>query len=98
VYNTNFDFSSGVTARDSGDRNKYFLQLISDSIEDSTKISVFTDGSRTCSKDGSCVVRCAVVVPCLKVKFMYKLNNFFSSYTVEAIAILKAMDLALSKR
>jgi len=51
-----------------------------------------------CLEDENCVVGCVVVVPCLKVKFMYKLNNFSSSYTAEAIAILKAMNLTLTER
>jgi len=43
-------------------------------------------------------VGCAVVVPCFKMKFMYRLNRFSNSYIAEALAILKALGLALTKQ
>jgi len=98
VNNINFDFNSGVIAKDSGDPNKCYLQQISDKKVDSSEILIFMDDSRSCSDDGNCDVECAVVVPCLKMKFMYRLNDFSNSYTVEAIAILKTMDLALAEK
>jgi len=36
-----------------------------------------------------------LVAPCLKVKYIYRLNSLSSSYTTEAIAILKAVSLVL---
>jgi len=41
---------------------------------------------------------CAVVIPSLKANYMYKLNNFSSSYTAEAMAILQALDLAMNEK
>jgi len=88
----NFDLSSDVTARDSGNPDVCFRQLIKDKKIDSSEISIFTDGSRMYSDEGNCDVGCAVIIPSLKVNYMYKLNNFSSSYTAEAIAILQALD------
>jgi len=39
-----------------------------------------------------------VVIPSLKVNYMYKFNKFSSSYTAEAMTILKALDLAMNEK
>jgi len=43
-------------------------------------------------------VGCAAVIPNFKVKYMYRFNRFSSSYTAEAVAILKALGLALNEQ
>jgi len=92
---TLISISVRVIVGNSGNPDMYFRQLISNKKVDSSEIPIFTDGSRSCSDDGNCDVG---VVPCLKVKFMYKLNKFSSSYTAETMAILKALGLALTEK
>jgi len=92
-----FDFSSGVTASESGDPNNCFLQLINDNTFESQEISIFTDGSRMLSDEGECEVSCAIVIPCLGKTYMFKLNRLSSSYTSELMAMINAMDIALSE-
>jgi len=85
-----------VIVKDSGDPDLCFRQLISGKKINSNEIPIYTDGSRSCSDDGNCDMGCAVV--CFEMKFMYRLNKFSSSYTAEAVAILKALDLALIEK
>jgi len=56
------------------------------------------DSSRTCLDEGNCDVGSAVIIPSFKANYMFNLNNFSSSYTAEAMAILQALDLAMNEK
>jgi len=92
-----FDFNSGATAKDSGDLNNCFLQLINDNKLDSQEIIIFTDGSRRMLEDEVCEVGCAIVAPCLDKTYKFKLNRLSSSHTAELIVMSNAMDIALAE-
>jgi len=72
-----------------------FQQLFSDKKANPNEVPIFTDDSRSYSDDRNCDVGCAVIVPCFGMKFGYKLNDFSSSYTAEAVAVLEVVSLAL---
>jgi len=63
VHNINFDFSPEAIAKESGDPNKCFLELILENRENLHEISIFTDGSRSNSEDEGFDVGCVVVIP-----------------------------------
>jgi len=97
VKDIKFDFSSGVTASESGDPNNCFLQLINDNKFESQEISIFTDSSKMISDERVYEVDCSFVIPCLGKTYMFKLNRLSSSYTSELIVMINAMDIALSE-
>jgi len=90
-----FDFGSGEQARESGDPNNCFHQLLSANNESSGSVTIFTDGSKTNLEDGSPQVGCAMVIPDRGLQKGFKLNNLSSSFTAEAFAIIESLDYAM---
>jgi len=87
------DFKSSWIAKDSCEPNTVYSQLISEHRSSTEEINIFTDGSRTLKKDGSCRVGCAVFVPGMDITHKLKLNAMTSSYMAKVFAIDKILDM-----
>jgi len=95
VHNINFDFSSEAIAKESSVSNGCFQQLILDNRRNLHEISIFTDGSSSSSEDRRLNVGCDSKTI---HNFDYTDNHLSSSFTAEAIVILKVMEKTVSER
>lgn len=68
---------------------QFFYEQINSTYKNYTQI--FTDGARNSQGVG-----CAFWIPSLNIEYKFKLNKFMSSYTAELIAILKAVQYAIT--
>jgi len=92
-----FDISSGEQAKESGDPNNCFHQLLAANNEISESVIIFTDGSKSSLEDGSPQVGCAQVIPDRGLQKGFKLNNLSNSFTAEAFAIIEALVCATTE-
>jgi len=93
-----FDFDSGNKARDSRNPNGCFQQLIIDQRGDRQETIIYTDGSRSSTEDGGIHMGSATVVPEASLQMRFRLNELSSSFTAEAIAISKTLEIAQSNK
>jgi len=93
---SDFDFRTGVLAKESNDPNNLFIQLSKDVRGSLDEVEIYTDGSRTevtDSVEGSNLVGCAILVPHIETSYSFKLNSMSSSFTAEVLAIDRALQL-----
>jgi len=93
---TNFDQSSSWRAKNSGNPNETFFQLISDNKNFIKKLDIYTNGSKFSIEQGNNRVGCAIFIPQLNLSFSYKLNSMTSSYMMEVLVIDKIVNLIKS--
>ncbi|XP_077276971.1 uncharacterized protein LOC143905419 [Temnothorax americanus] len=89
------DSTSGQFAKDNGNPNLAFTNLISLNRSSPTEIDIFTDGSKSVGTDGVPFAGCSVWIPKLNITQRIKLNRYTSSFSAEALAIIAAVDLTL---
>jgi len=58
-----FDLDFGLVARDSGDSNMTFHQLINDKRTGPNEVDIFMDGSKSSNQNGITNVDCAIYCP-----------------------------------
>ncbi|XP_071581060.1 uncharacterized protein [Temnothorax nylanderi] len=90
------DSSSGQFAKDNGNPNLAFTNLISLKRASPSEIDIFTDGSKS-ERNGVPIAGCSIRIPQQDITLRFKLNKFTSSFSAEALAIITALDLTLSK-
>jgi len=91
---TEFDLISGWKARESREPNNDFIKFIYEKKISLEEIEIYTDGSRSLSLDeNENHVGCAIYVPNINKSFLFKLNPITSSFSAEALAIDKALEM-----
>jgi len=90
---TDFDIFSGWKAKESNDSNSIFNKLIREKEKSFEEIEIFTDGSRSLSDGNGNLIGCAIHVPHIDKSSLFKLNPITSSFTAEALAIDKSLEL-----
>lgn len=86
------DLNSGKLAKNCEDPNRAFINLTAFYSTSAEEIRVYTDGSRAEGDEGITKAGASVWIPELNHVDKYKLNRLSSSFTAEAIAIIKALD------
>jgi len=90
---SDFDMISGWKAKESDDPNSMFAQLIREKDRSLEELEIYTDGSKSLIDGSDNSVGCAVYIPHIDKSWMFKLNPFTRSFTAEALAIDKSLEL-----
>jgi len=90
---TEFDMTSGWKAKESNDPNGIFTQLIKGGDGSLEELEIYTDGFKSLDDENGNFVGCAIYIPLIDKSWLFKLNPLTSSYTAEALAIDKSLEL-----